>query len=91
MKWKFCQIPLKYLKGTNVEDRAVAISTTRGKQVVIIWLAIRPAIALEEVPRPQFLIAMRAGEVFRMPSSAQSGDHLLYKTILYSLVFNTQT
>lgn len=59
-----------------IEDGAVAVGTTRREQVVVVRLAVGPAIALEEVPRSQLLVAVGTGEVFRMPGPSQRGDHL---------------
>lgn len=43
---------------------------------MIVSLAVRRSVALEEVPRAQLLIAVIASEVFRVPCLAQSRDHL---------------
>lgn len=43
---------------------------------MVIRLAVGPAIALEEVSRPKFLVAMRAREVLRMPGPTQRGYNL---------------
>lgn len=43
---------------------------------MIIRLAIRTSIALEEVPRAQLLSAMGAGEMLRMPGLSQGCDDL---------------
>lgn len=59
-----------------IEDGSVAVSASRREKVVIVGLAVRPAIALEEVPRTEFLITMSTSEVFRMPRAAQRCDHL---------------
>lgn len=59
-----------------IQDRSIAVSASRRKEVVIIRLAVWPAVLLEEVPRAQLLGAMSASEVLRMPSAAQRCDHL---------------
>lgn len=46
---------------------------------MVVGLAVRMAFPLEEVPRSQFLVAVCAGEVFRMPCLAQGCDHLKKK------------
>lgn len=43
---------------------------------MIVRLAVRVALPLEEVACAQLLIAVSAREVFRMPRLAQSCDHL---------------
>lgn len=43
---------------------------------MVVRLAVRPAVALEEVPRAELLVTMGAGEVLRMPCPAQRGDDL---------------
>lgn len=43
---------------------------------MIIRLAIRMALSLEEVSRAQLLVAVGAREVFRMPRLAQGRYHL---------------
>lgn len=53
-----------------IENRSVAISATGREQVVIVRLAVRMTLPLEEVPRAQFLVAVGAREVFRMPCLA---------------------
>lgn len=43
---------------------------------MVIRFAVRVAVSFEEIPGAQFLAAMRADEVLRMPGLAQRGDHL---------------
>lgn len=43
---------------------------------MVVGLAVRLTLPLEEVPGAQFLAAMGAGEVLRMPGFSQSGDDL---------------
>lgn len=45
---------------------------------MIVRLAVRFALPFEEVSSAQFLGAMGAGKVLRVPRFAQSGDHLTY-------------
>lgn len=49
---------------------------------MVVRLAVRPAVAFEEVPRTQLLVAMSTGEVLRVPSPAQCGDDLPQKRML---------
>lgn len=53
-----------------VQDGSVAVSTSRREQIVVVGLAVRPALTLEEVLGAQLLVAMRACEVFRVPGLA---------------------
>lgn len=50
---------------------------------MVVGLAVRPPVALEEVPCAQLLVAVRAREVLRVPGAAQRRDHLCQTTILY--------
>lgn len=43
---------------------------------MVVGLAVGVALPLEEVPRAQLLVAVGAGEVFRVPRLPQRGDHL---------------
>lgn len=49
---------------------------------MVIRLAIGTAIALEEVSSPQLLVAVRAGEVLRMPRATQRRDYLSHDGFL---------
>lgn len=49
---------------------------------MVIRLAVRFPVALEEVPRAQLLGAMGAGEVLRMPGLSQGGDYLAHDGFL---------
>lgn len=66
----------KRLEGTDVQNGSVAVGASRREQVVIVRLAVWPAVALEEIPCAELLVTMCAGEVFRMPCLAQRGDDL---------------
>lgn len=70
---------------TNVEDWSVAVSTSGREQVVVVRLAVRPAIALEEIPGAQLLVAVSAGEVLGVPRATQRGDDLQHITVRHSL------
>lgn len=59
-----------------VEDGSVAISAARREEMVVVGLAVRLSIALEEVLGAQFLAAVGADEVLRMPSAPQRRHHL---------------
>jgi len=69
-----------FLQGCNafIQNRSVAVSASGAEQIVIVGLAVRLALPLEEVPGAQFLGAMGAGEMLRMPRLAQGGDDLAY-------------
>lgn len=67
---------------TNIENWSVAVRASRWEQIVVIRFAIGPAVTLEEVPRAQFLVAMSAGEMLRMPRAAQSSDDLNQNSLL---------
>lgn len=49
---------------------------------MIIRFTVRFPVPLEEVPRPQLLGAMRAGEVLRVPCFTQSSDDLAHDGLL---------
>lgn len=53
-----------------VEDGAVAVGAARGEQVVVVDLAVRAAVALEEVLGAQLLVAVGAREVLGVPGLA---------------------
>lgn len=61
---------------TYVQNRSVAVRAPRTEQIVVVRLAVRMAVALEEVARAQLLRAVVAREVLRMPGLAQRRDHL---------------
>lgn len=61
---------------TYVQDRPVAVGTPGAEQIVVVGLAVRLSIPLEEVPRAQLLGAVRAGKVLRVPGLSQRGDDL---------------
>lgn len=62
--------------GTYIQNRTVTVSTSWTKQIVIIGLAIWETVTLKEIPRAQFLLAMIAGKVLRMPCLTQGSYHL---------------
>lgn len=74
------------LESTDVEDRAVAVGASRREQVVVVRLAVGPAVAFEEVPSAELLRAVRAGEVLRVPGAAQRRDHLHERTLRHDYV-----
>lgn len=43
---------------------------------MIVRLAVGAAVALEEVPGAELLVAVRAREVLRVPRATQRRDHL---------------
>lgn len=68
-----------------IQNRSIAVGTTWAEQVVIVRLAVRVAIALEEIPGAQLLVAVIAGEVLRMPSFAESRYNLPYDGLIASI------
>lgn len=61
---------------TYVQDRPVAVGAPGAEQVVVVGLAVRLPIALEEIPRAELLGAVRAGEVLRVPGLTQGRNDL---------------
>lgn len=59
-----------------IENGTVAVGASRREQVVVVGLAVRMALPLEEVAGTKFLVAVGAGEVLRVPGLAQGRDHL---------------
>lgn len=59
-----------------IQNWTVAVSATWTEEIVVISLAVGISIALEEVSGAQFLIAVIASEVLRVPCLAQCRDHL---------------
>lgn len=59
-----------------IQNRTVAVGASRTEQVVVVRLAVWIAVALEEVPRAELLVAVVARKVLRMPCLAQGCDHL---------------
>jgi hypothetical protein len=55
-----------------IEDRCVAVSASWTEEIVIIWLAIGIAIALEEVSSAELLITVVARKMLRMPLFSKS-------------------
>lgn len=53
-----------------IQNRTVTIGASGTEQVVIVGFAVRLAVSLEEITRSQFLRAMGAGEMLRMPCLA---------------------
>lgn len=71
---------------TNIEDWSIAVGASGREQVVVVRLAVGPAVALEEVPSAELLVAVRAGEVLGMPRATQRSDDLEHTTVPYSLI-----
>lgn len=65
-----------------IQNWSIAVGTTWTEQIVIVRLAVRVAIALEEVPGAQLLVAVVAREVLRMPSLAQRRYDLPYDGLI---------
>lgn len=61
---------------TFIQDRPITVGTAGTEEVVVVRLAVRVAIALEEVPRAELLVAVVAREVFRVPGLAERRDDL---------------
>jgi len=61
---------------TFVQYGSVAVRASGREQVVIVWFAVRPSVAFEEVPGAQLLGTVGASEVFRVPCLAQGRYHL---------------
>lgn len=59
-----------------VKDGTVAVRTARREEVVVVWLTVRLAVPLEEVAGTKLLVAVRAGEVLRVPRPSQGCDYL---------------
>lgn len=49
---------------------------------MVVTLAVRHAVALEEVAGAQLLLAVRAGEVLRVPNPPQRRDHLTNDSVV---------
>lgn len=71
---------------TNIKDWSIAVGASGREQVVVVRLAVGPAVALEEVPGAQLLVAVRAGEVLGVPRATQRRDDLDHTTVRYSLL-----
>lgn len=54
---------------------------------MVVRLAVRPAVTLEEVPGAELLVAVSAGEVLGMPRATQRGDDLNHTTVRHSLLY----
>lgn len=65
-----------------IQNGAIAISTSRTKQIVVVLLAVGLSIALEKVARAQLLAAVAASKVLRVPGLAQGRDHLTNDRLL---------
>lgn len=65
-----------------VQNGAVAVGAARAEQIVVVRLAVREAVALEEIAGAQLLAAVVAREVLRMPCLAQGCDHLAHNGLL---------
>lgn len=63
---------------TLVQYRTPAISTPWGEEKVVVFLTVWLAISLEEVHCAQFLIAVAAGKVLRVPSMTKCSDNLTH-------------
>lgn len=48
---------------------------------MVVRLAVRPPVPLEEVARAELLVAVVACEVLRMPRLAEGGDHLQQSSV----------
>lgn len=61
---------------TFVQNRTIAVGTSRGKDIVVVCLAIRFAVSLKEGFCTQFSAAMVAREMLRVPGLAHRSHHL---------------
>lgn len=71
----------RVIKESYVKNRSITVRAARREQIVIIGLAVWMAFSLKEVSSSQFLIAVRTGEVLRVPGLSQSSDDLANKTL----------
>lgn len=60
----------------HIENSSIAVSTAWTEEIVIVGFTIGMSIPLKEIPRTQFLIAVIARKMFRMPCLAQCRNHL---------------
>lgn len=67
---------------TFIQNGTITIGTARAEEVVVVLFAIGEAIAFEEVACAQFLVAVVAREMLRMPGLAQSSNDLAHNGFL---------
>ena len=56
---------------THIEYGTIAVATAGGEKVVVIPFTVWQAISFKEVPRTKLILAMGAGEVFRVPDTTK--------------------
>ena len=59
-----------------LEDGSVAVGTARGKQLVVVFLAVGPAVAVVVGGATELHITLGTGEVLLVPLATKSIDHL---------------
>lgn len=62
----------------------VAVRAARTEQVVVVRLAVRVTVPLKEVAGAEFLLAVGADEVLRVPGLAERRDHLTHDRLVAS-------
>lgn len=59
-----------------IENRSVTVGAAGREKIVVVRFAVRVALTLEKVPGSKLLVAVRAGEVLRVPCFTQGSDNL---------------
>ena len=59
-----------------IQNGPVAVGASRRKQMMVVGLAVRLAVAFEEILRAQLLAAVGAHEMLRMPGPSERRHHL---------------
>lgn len=62
----------------------VAVRAARTEQVVVVRLAVRVTVPFKEVAGAEFLLAVSADEVLRVPGLAERCDHLTHDRLVAS-------
>ena len=62
-----------------IEDGSVAVSASRREEVMVVWLTVRLTVAFKKVLSTQFVAAVSADKVLRVPCSSQRCHHLQKK------------
>lgn len=59
-----------------MQNGPLAVGTTRGEELVVVFVTVWPPIPLKEVCAAQLRLTRHTQEVFRVPHLTQSCDHL---------------
>lgn len=61
-----------------LHNRSLAVGTTRGEELMVVFVTVRPSISLKEACGAQLSFTCHTHKVLRVPHFTQCCDHLPY-------------